>query len=288
MSAAPLLTPYAAPAGPERPTLLRYRIPSSWSQPAEVLATSSIVKARSASGPSLGFAVAVVALAAVAVTTLARPQWRAFAQLPDFPDLPHFQDAAKRPAALPIPARAEEQAPAASPLGATAASTERPLVPLALADVPVPARAPEADAVETPPPTAAPRSTPRRSTPKVRAADKDAVRPPAVRPASAAPVVLSVVGELAELDEELPGRKKAKRLTTRALASLRKGDLTGAERALTGAVLIDPSLANAWRYLGMTRAQLEDVDGARAAYRKYLELSPRAPDAAKVRSFLAK
>lgn len=86
---------------------------------------------------------------------------------------------------------------------------------------------------------------------------------------------------------ELPARKKAKALIARAISALRDGDASGAEPALVRAVLLDPSQPDAWRHLGIVRAQLGDPDGARRAYRKYLELAPKAKDAAQVRAILA-
>ena len=82
---------------------------------------------------------------------------------------------------------------------------------------------------------------------------------------------------------ELPARKKAKGLTARAIVALRGGDVAGAEPLLVRAVLVDPSLADAWRHLGIARAQLGDVEGTRRAYRKYLELRPNALDAFEIR-----
>jgi Flp pilus assembly protein TadD len=95
-------------------------------------------------------------------------------------------------------------------------------------------------------------------------------------------------GDVKAVDvSELPARKKATGLTQKAIARLRDGDYANAEPLLVRAVLIDPSYADAWRHLGIARAQLADKDGARRAYRKYLQLAPAAPDAAQVRKILA-
>src|SRR5204863_5320069 len=91
----------------------------------------------------------------------------------------------------------------------------------------------------------------------------------------------------ADVVTELPAKKKALGLTQKAIARLRDGDFAGAEPMLVRAVLIDPSLPDAWRHLGIARAQLGDKYGARRAYKKYLSLSPHAADAAQVRQILA-
>ena len=91
----------------------------------------------------------------------------------------------------------------------------------------------------------------------------------------------------ADILGELPARKKAKALTAKSIVMLREGDFAGAEPVLVRAVLADPSCADAWRHLGIARAQIGDKDGARRAYKKYLALAPAAPDAAQVKQILA-
>ena len=123
--------------------------------------------------------------------------------------------------------------------------------------------------IPTPPPTSSTRPGP------IAPEDQGGELAPA--PPSAVPDMLG----------ELPQRKKAKGLTGRAIAALRDGDFAGAEPLLVRAVIVDPTFPDAWRHLGIARAQMGDRDGARRAYRKYLLLAPDAPDAGQVRAILA-
>src|SRR5207249_2407757 len=110
----------------------------------------------------------------------------------------------------------------------------------------------------------------------------DDVKPPP--PAPPAAVVAKPAADV--VVAELPAKKKAKLLVSKAIAMLRDGDFAGAEPVLVKAVIVDPAAADGWRHLGIARAQLGDKDGARRAYKKYLALAPNAPDADQVRAIL--
>lgn len=100
----------------------------------------------------------------------------------------------------------------------------------------------------------------------------------------AAPPASSVAVEDAA---ETPARAKARKETDRAKALFQSGELIGAESPLIRATLGDPSYAEGWRMLGAVRDALGNVDGARRAYKKFLQLEPTAPQAKEVRAALA-
>ena len=79
--------------------------------------------------------------------------------------------------------------------------------------------------------------------------------------------------------KELPARRKARGLVERAEELLAKGDLEKAHGLLDQAAALDPDLPEAWRALGIVRAQLNDSTGARQAYERYVALAPDAPEA---------
>jgi cytochrome c-type biogenesis protein CcmH/NrfG len=64
------------------------------------------------------------------------------------------------------------------------------------------------------------------------------------------------------------------------------GDITGAITALQSAVAADPKHAPSWRALGFVYEKRSDRPHARAAYQHYLQLAPRADDAATIRDRL--
>jgi regulator of sirC expression with transglutaminase-like and TPR domain len=68
-----------------------------------------------------------------------------------------------------------------------------------------------------------------------------------------------------------------------AIEHLRVGKFTDAVNILEAQVKKKPGDDQAWRYLGTARAQAGDKAGAVKAYEKYLELSPKAPDAEPIR-----
>lgn len=150
---------------------------------------------------------------------------------------------------------------------------------------------PARDAIPAPPATSSTKPGP--IAPEDQGGDLDIAVPAA--PAPAAPAAAAgPAGEAKAADVvtdgmvgELPARKKARALTARSIGLLRDGDFAGAEPVLVRAVLTDPTYADAWRHLGIARAQTGDKDGARRAYKKYLSLAPGAADAAQVRQILA-
>jgi tetratricopeptide (TPR) repeat protein len=64
------------------------------------------------------------------------------------------------------------------------------------------------------------------------------------------------------------------------------GKLNGAAYRYKDATLWNDGNAEAWRKLGMVEEKLKDKEAEKAAYAKYLELSPDAKDAAAIRSKL--
>lgn len=67
--------------------------------------------------------------------------------------------------------------------------------------------------------------------------------------------------------------------SNRGAELLRAGDLEQARRMTEIAVAVDPELPIAWVNAGVTRRRDHDLDGAEAAYRRALELNPRAVSA---------
>jgi predicted Zn-dependent protease len=65
-----------------------------------------------------------------------------------------------------------------------------------------------------------------------------------------------------------------------------EGDAIEARAAYNDAIRIDPAYAKAWRGLGMLERGSGHDGAARAAFQKYLELNPEAPDAAFLQSYL--
>ena len=93
-------------------------------------------------------------------------------------------------------------------------------------------------------------------------------------------------GPVAVVLDALPARSKARALLSRAEALVDGGHAKDAVPVLELAVRFDPGNADAWRTLGIARATVHDDDGARTAYRAYIEIAPDAPDAADVRHML--
>jgi len=69
---------------------------------------------------------------------------------------------------------------------------------------------------------------------------------------------------------------------------LKKGDLVGAADRFREATQYNDSNAAAWLMLGETEEKRNSVGKARAAYEKYLQLNPKAKDAAEIRKRLEK
>lgn len=277
--AAPTTPPTAAAtsSGTGWPKLARGEIPSTWSKPAEVVTTTTPrAKGAFPIGPLVGVGVAIGTAALVFVampnlrgaTTNTSANANANANANGIVNNANANAnalVANDPQNAIVVASTANSAVSATDTNATNAinATNATNATNTIARVDV------AEAIPTPPPTSS-------TTAESAVAPEDQGGDANADAATAGDVVT-----------ELPARKKAKGLTARAIAALRGGDIAGAEPMLVRAVLVDPSLADAWRHLGIARAQLGDVEGARRAYRKYLELAPKAPDAAQVRAILA-
>ena len=167
------------------------------------------------------------------------------------------------------------------------ARTPPPPPPAAHAATPLPV-----SAIPTPPPTSSTR--PSDVAPEDQGGDLPGVAAPAVAPVIAAPpgaVTTAAAPALAtsapDQTNETPARSKARKETGRAKALFTSGELVAAEAPLIRATLGDPTFAEGWRLLGAVRDALGNVDGAKRAYKRYLQLAPDAPDAPEVRAALA-
>jgi len=69
---------------------------------------------------------------------------------------------------------------------------------------------------------------------------------------------------------------------------LKKGSLKAALNRFDDASKYNPQFAEAFLLLGETREKLKDKKGAKAAYTKYLELSPDAKNAGEIKKRLEK
>lgn len=68
----------------------------------------------------------------------------------------------------------------------------------------------------------------------------------------------------------------------------KKGSFKAAARRFEEATKWDPTAAEAFLRLGEAKEKLKDAEGAKEAYRKYLELAPEAKSAAAIRKKLEK
>ena len=68
---------------------------------------------------------------------------------------------------------------------------------------------------------------------------------------------------------------------------MKKGSFKAAAGRFEEATKWNPQLAEAYLLLGEAREKLKDTKAAKAAYEKYLELSPQAKDAAEIRKRVA-
>ncbi len=68
----------------------------------------------------------------------------------------------------------------------------------------------------------------------------------------------------------------------------KKGRFRAASQRFREATLWNPGYAEAWLRLGESQEKLKDKSAARAAYGKYLELSPDAKNAAEIRKKIGK
>ncbi|MCC7107978.1 MAG: hypothetical protein IT382_01700 [Deltaproteobacteria bacterium] len=154
----------------------------------------------------------------------------------------------------------------------------------AAAPPPAPTSAPS-PAPRTAPPTAPPPAAPPAPVPMAEPAPVAAIpTPPATSSTSPGEVAPEDQGGDAE---ETPARRKARKETERAKALYASGEMIGAEPPLIRATLGDPTFPDAWRLLGQVRDGLGNVEGARRAYKHFLQLAPTTPEARQVRAALA-
>ena len=89
------------------------------------------------------------------------------------------------------------------------------------------------------------------------------------------PVARFLDGQIAEKQAaDAKDRAAADRLEDRAIAAYEE------------AIRLDPGYADPYRAIGILRYESGDKEKARAAFRRYLELKPEAPDAQQVRDYL--
>ena len=167
-------------------------------------------------------------------------------------------DATAVPSALPSPAPAPT--PAARPASLPQLASASPTI----------ASEPAASTAE-PMPQSAPASSPSGRQPEVtRKVDE---------PEKARAAKVTAVPEKRKPEQ-------AQQLYQEGTEQLRNHDLNQAVSTLNRCLAIDPSFANCHRLLGATYAQLKDPEQGAIHYRKFLQLAPEDPEAAKVRIFL--
>ena len=115
------------------------------------------------------------------------------------------------------------------------------------------------------------------------------VSPPITRPLEVArnvrepkktrPVKLAAVRESSEPEQ-------VQQLYQQGAEQLRNNDLNQAVSTLNRCLALDPTFANCHRLLGATYARLKDPEQGAMHYRRFIQLAPEDPEAAKVRIFL--
>lgn len=138
-----------------------------------------------------------------------------------------------------------------------------------------------------------------------------AVAPPVVKPKPPTPVVVAKpVEKKPEKKPELPhhadkpvekpkpmhvaegpsptARADAEASYRQGVQQFARGDTSGALSSLRTAVANNPGYAPTWRGLGLVFEKLGEKDQARAAFRRYLQLSPSASDGDQVRNRMEK
>lgn len=133
----------------------------------------------------------------------------------------------------------------------------------------------------TPPPP------PASATPAPATAPASATPSPATAPVGVAPPAPVAAPPTPASSDDSPARLKARKETDRAKALFASGEMIGAEAPLIRATLGDPTFPEAWRLLGQVRDGLGNAEGARRAYKRFLQLAPEAPEAREVRAALA-
>jgi tetratricopeptide (TPR) repeat protein len=180
-----------------------------------------------------------------------------------------------------IPAAASAATPARS---ATASPAPAPSAPAATIAASAPAAAP-APAVQTAAPSPAPSNTPAAATPASTTGAPTTV-------ATAAPEA----HRTAQAPETPPAAKPSQAEMARAVAEehvkrgdqeLERGRYDPAAEEFQLALANDPTLAVAWRGLGIAHLMRHNEESARKAYARYLQLAPSAPDARDIRKAIA-
>jgi tetratricopeptide (TPR) repeat protein len=172
--------------------------------------------------------------------------------------------------------------------GFSALAPASPPAPAPAPDAPVAEPAPDAPAAE-PAPAAVPSADP--SFPSLPSAQKAAAAAsPEGTPSSPPPEAAPAAGPASDAPvddaETVPVRRKARKLVRRAEKRIELGNHWGAKKLIDRALTLDPDNARGQRARGVVCAATGDGDCARAAYRRYLELRPDAPDAPDVRRIL--
>lgn len=237
--------------------LAKGEIPSTWSRPAEQVTQLPLRAPRPLTSAFIVVGGAVVGFVlAVWLSPARSPQTPTAPQPP-----PPVAVAAQISQAAPMPVSAIPVPPPTSSTKPADVAPEDQGGELAAPPAPVEAAAPPAQGA-APPVAAVPTAT--------------------TTTTGAPPASAAVVGA-----GDAPGRAKAALETARARALVDKGLTASAEAPLIRATLGDPSFAEAWSLLGRVRAELGNAEGARRAYKRYLQLAPGAPDVHEVRAALA-
>ncbi len=84
------------------------------------------------------------------------------------------------------------------------------------------------------------------------------------------------IAQFERIDDQAPSPLLAKALQGRGLVALKRGDLEPAQSLLDRAVVLDPGLWRSWNALGRLRDGEKKHDAARVAYRRAIELNPKA------------
>jgi len=87
-----------------------------------------------------------------------------------------------------------------------------------------------------------------------------------------------------KLERPPPAKGDVEALFKQGLQSYVAGDPTGAISTFKRAVAINPGFAPTWRALGHAYEKIGDKSSAKAAFRRYLQLSPNALDGPSVRA----
>ena len=192
-------------------------------------------------------------------------------------------------------------APAPTPTPAPAPAAEPPKPEVATAPAPAPEPAPppapeppKQEAAPTPPPPAPeppkqepPPPPPKAEPPKVAKAEPPKPAPPKVEKRTPAPKAEPKPKTVAKAEPKTEAKKDASSVEAAYRMGLQlfaRGDTQGALASLRTSLAGNPNYAPTWRGLGLVFEKMGEKDQARAAYKRYLQLSPTAGDAEQIRS----